>query len=333
MKNRPKVQHYVAQSYLRGFAVGAGRHASLYVYERNKARPFRQTPQQAARETDYYTVRNADGVPDDSIEDLLAAVESEAVPVIRSVCSTDIQLSWEGRNKIALFLGFQEFRVPWTRRQIEKLYGTLLDFAMTGHAKAPGLLEHTMQIMRDQGYDFGSVTAQSMRESIERKDHTIEVSPQVSLTSLVQMAPVASAYYREMDWTVMKCHGKPFFITSDNPVVKFAPESGRPSLGVGIMNPAIQIWFPMSKTTSLIIRHDTDRMRRYNELMQKGETAKAAELRDTVPRITYRKAADPIVHSMNHMIACYATRFVFSPTANDALPDLLRGEPAAIQFG
>ena len=259
--------------------MGAGRHALLYVYERGRAEPFRQKPQQAARETDYYSFHNADGLPDNSIEHLLGIVESDAVPVIRKISSGDTQLTWDERNKLALFIGFQEFRVPWMRRQMEGLYGKLVDFVVRGHVKVPGLLERDMERLIDEGHNLEGVSPQSLREFIERNEYAINVSPQASLTTLVQMAPVVSAYYREMEWTVIKCPDSSVFITSDNPVVKFAPESSQLVYGLGIMNPAIQIWFPLSKTASLVIRHDKDRIQKYDDLVQRGDAAKAAELR------------------------------------------------------
>jgi hypothetical protein len=111
MKNRPKVQHYVTASYLRRFSTGAGRKALLYVYERSKNDPFRQKPEQAARATNYYSVKRKDGAWDDSIENLLSDVESTALPLIEKLSAQDFVPSWNDRISIAIFIAFQEFRV------------------------------------------------------------------------------------------------------------------------------------------------------------------------------------------------------------------------------
>lgn len=332
MKKRPKVQHYLSQAYLRGFGTGSGRKAMLYVYERNRPEPFRQKPQGAARETNFYSFQRPDGTTDDSVESLLGLVENEAIPILRKMASQETQLSWEERDRVALFIAFQELRVPWTRENFEGLHGQLIKRLSEFHARIPGLLERDLRELEQKGEDLKGVTADSLREFLERGEYTIEVSPIVSLRSMLQLAPFLHGFYIEMKWTVLRALGTAFFVASDNPVVRFDPNYRGGFFGVGLVGPTIEIRFPIDKNTCLVITQDRDRQDRWHELVEAGRQTDAAELRKALPRTEFLKVGGKVVETINRLTIAYARRFVYSPVRNPQIPPMMHGEPQGLRI-
>lgn len=332
MKKRPKGQHFVPASYLRSFASGAGKKASLYIYERNKTLPFRQRPQQAARQTNYYSFRRPDGTLDDSVESFLGLVESEAVPVLRRLASEDIQLDWNDRGRVAFFVALQELRVPWTRQNFHNLYAHLVDWTTKFHARVPGLLEKELEELRQKGEDFDPADAPSLREFLERGEYTVHADPKVSLVTMLQMAPVLHGFYIEMKWTVLRTSHDLPFVTSDNPVVKFDPAYKGGFWGIGVANPTIEIRFPLTKSAMLVIIHDRKREDEWHRLTEAGKEEEARKLRQTLPVIAYVNVRPRAVDTINGLTIVSADRFVYAPKKDPRIPELLKGESQAIKI-
>jgi hypothetical protein len=91
----------------------------MWVYERNRTKPYSQNADTAARKANFYSVQREGGRWDDSIEAFLGIVESEAVLLIQQIATCDVKLSWEDRERVVLYIALQEFRVPHMREQIE----------------------------------------------------------------------------------------------------------------------------------------------------------------------------------------------------------------------
>lgn len=331
MKNRPKVQHYVTASYLHKFTTGAGRKAMLYVYERNKSNPFRQKPEQAARATNCYSVKREDGTWDDSIENLLGDVESTAVPLIERLSAHDFSPSWNDRVSIAIFIAFQEFRVPWARAQMETLYRGLIDKTLKFTTRVPGGIERDLETMKKRGVATEDIHPQVIREIIEKGKYKINISPGVSLKMMLEQVETVSRFYSQMMWKVLRSTADRPFVTSDNPVVKFVPTNDG-FRGVGLVNPNIEIRFPLTKTGCLVISHDHDRVHRIGELRQAGKTSEADSLRDLLPKLTFVTVDKQTVEHINLMAISYAAKHVYSPMRLNYISHWLTGEPEGLRI-
>lgn len=332
MKKRPKVQHYVTSSYLKGFTTGAGRRAMLYVHERNRVKPFRQKPKKAARQSNYYSFMKPDGTVEDGVEQLLGLVESEAIPILRKIASNNVQLNWDDRERLALFIAFQELRVPWARQNLEQVYASLVDHVGKFRANIPGLLERDLQELEDRGDSINGVTADSIREFLQKGEYQVEVDSAVSLLTMLQMAPFLHAIYSEMKWVVVRITGNAFFHTSDNPVIKLDPDHRGGFYGIGLASPTIEIRFPLDKNACLVIMQDAARQEKWHELMTSGKTTEASQLRSTIPNIEYQRVNSAAVDVMNSVTIEYATRFVYSMRRDPLISKLLHGEAKALKF-
>ncbi len=330
--NHRQAHHYVTQSYLRGFSTGSGRKAMLYVYERNRPEPFRQKPQQAARQTDYYSFQKQDGTRDNSVEALLGLVEGEAVPILRDLASKEFQPNWDQRARVALLIAFQELRVPWLRENIQDVQGEIVKWMAKSQASAPGLLESDLRELEERGRPITGVTADSLREFITRGEYDIQVNPAVSLLNMLQLAPLLHGFYIEMKWTVIRSSGRTQFVTSDNPVVKTDPCYRGGFYGVGLYSRTIEIRFPISKTACLLITKDRQREDRWHELINAGRELEARQLRETVPSTTFVQPPDAIVGEINALTIRYAKRFVYSPRRDARITEIIQGEPQGLRI-
>ncbi len=331
-KKRTKGQHSVPQSYLRSFATGAGRKAMVYVYERNKPEPFKQKPNQAARETNYYSFRRSDGTWDDGVESLLQMVEGKAVPVLKRMAVDDVHVDWEGRNWVALFIAFQELRVSWTRKNFENVYVQLIRRLTELRASVPGQLERDLETLEREGNSMEGVTPDSLREFLRRGEYRLRISPVFSLATMLEMAPLLFSFYFEMKWTILRAPEGSFFVTSDNPVVKFDPEHRGGFNGIALISPTIEIRVPISKSSCLLITHDCKRQETWHELMKAGKEAEAKELRQAIPPTEYVQVDQHVVDTVNKLTVAYAARFVYSAIKDSGIPPMMTGEPQGVRF-
>jgi hypothetical protein len=326
--NRPKGQHFVAQSYLRGFANGAGNDARVYVYERGRDDPYRQHPKKVARQTNYYSFRQPDGTLNDSAEDLLGWFESDSLPVLRSLANGSFQNTWAERERLGLFIALQELRVPWTPKNLENMYGVLFDHSAKFRAWIPGLLEQDLRELEARGEAVNGVTADNLREFLQRGEHTLKVDPVVSLKSMIQLAPMIGAIYQEMEWRVFRST-EIAFVTSDNPVAKLNP-AARGSMGsLGLFHRTIEVRFPLSSTSYLVMTHDHQREDAWQQFMEAGKKIEASNLRKTVPRVVVLGANKRVADSLNALTIAYAVRFVYSRERDARFPAMLRNQTLA----
>ena len=148
---RPVQHHFVTRSYLEGFTDGKGQ---LHIYERSRERPFILSPEKAARQRNYYAIRPTDGTLDDTVEAFLNdKVESPAIAVVRKLANSNDQPSWDERTALARWISFQEFRTPLRRGGIEEIAAKLAKEMMVMMARAPGVLEDSLEKLKEQGKD------------------------------------------------------------------------------------------------------------------------------------------------------------------------------------
>ena len=233
---------------------------------------------------------------------------------------------------ITLFVALQELRVPWTRQNLGNVYGQLVKRVNESRAAIPGLLERDLRTLEESGETLEGVTADSLREFLQRGEYTIEVNPAVSLRSMLELAPLLHGFYIEMQWTILRAPGTAQFITSDNPVIKFDPNYRGGFYGVGMYSDTIEIRFPVSRTACLFITQDHDRQNEWHKLMEAGKRSEAETLRRRVPTIRFLQASPRAVETINGLTIEYATRFVYSSVRDTRIPRIMQGEPRALRF-
>ncbi|HEY5177184.1 MAG TPA: DUF4238 domain-containing protein [Terriglobales bacterium] len=318
-------QHFVTASYLAGFTLDGRRDSQLYVYERNSDRTFRTVPDKVAKRRNYYSVPKRDGGTDDGIDEMLTALEGQAMPALRKLLLKDYNLSTFERALLAYLIAFQEFRTPWARSNFQKLQLELSEHLFHASANAPGYMERVLQELKAEGESDGSVSADQIRDALKDQRIKLVAQPHAGIDSMVWTSQTIGNVYTQMLWTVLHSREREF-LTSDTPVVRRDPGFKGGFYGGGLMSPTAQVWFPLSKSACLVIRHDADKREKFHKLLEAGKVKEAEVLRAKLPPIREAVVQRALVDAVNFQTVVNADRFVYSPYESADILKLFRGE-------
>lgn len=313
-------QHFVTASYLAGFTPEGSRDSQLYVYERNREDLFRAIPDKVAKRRNYYSVPKRDGGVDDRTDKRLTALEAQAMPVLRKLLSGVYEISTFERALIAYLIAFQEFRTPWARANFQEMeIGVRKQLLRT-----PGVLEHAVKEVESENDLCGSVSADEIRSAMKDGRIKLVAKRHAGIDTMVSTSEAIGNIYAQMLWTILRSKQKEF-VTSDAPVVRRNPDFKGGLFGGGLFASKAQVWFPLSKSVCLVIRHDARKMRRFDELLDEGKTSEAEALRAAMPPIQEAEVPVTLVDAINAQTIVKADRFVYSPFESEDIPRLFKG--------
>lgn len=101
--------HYIPQRYQLGFANDDGK---VWLFDRKTLQFRAGVPINIGVQRDFYTTVDGDGVPNDSVEKMLASLEGAVWPVIDHLDHRADDISSENRVHLALFAAFMRTRTP-----------------------------------------------------------------------------------------------------------------------------------------------------------------------------------------------------------------------------
>jgi hypothetical protein len=242
---RPKRHHYLSQFYLEGFADAAG---VISLYDRSKREYRRQRAVNTAVETGFYTVSDVDGNKLDDVEKLLAAIEGEAKPAITALTTPTALISDDQHIAIAHFTAAAFLRSPGRRRSYNEGFEGLTKRLMQFNAAIPGGIESQLEQLRAEGSEVPEkVTADTIREFVERDAYSIHVPQEHSIKAMVELLPRIADLLGIMDWVVLHAPANKAFITSDEPFVLMPPPRLANSLyGAGLATTGAMKFFPLT---------------------------------------------------------------------------------------
>jgi hypothetical protein len=324
-------QHFVTASYLAGFTPDGSRDSQLYVYERNTEQMFRAVPDRVAKRRNYYSVPKYDGGIDDQVDVRLTALEGQAMPVLRKLLAGNYDLSMFERALLAYLIAFQEFRTPWARTNFQKLELATKEQLVRASAKVPGYMERILKELEAKGELDGSVSADEIRDAVKSRRIKLVAKPHAGIDAMVSTSQAIGNVYTQMVWAVLRSKGKEF-LTSDTPVVRRNRAFKGGFYGGGLMSSGAQVWFPLSKSACLVIRHDVEKMKKFDELLEAGKAKEAETLRDELPPIRGHEVQDALVDAVNLQTILNADRFVYSPYESADVPKLFKGESQNIRI-
>jgi hypothetical protein len=156
--------------------------------------------------------------------------------------------------------------------------------------------------------------------------------PESSLQQMLHIAPVTANIYSKMHWTVVRFSGGPELVTSDNPVVKRDPNLKDGINGLGLYNPTIEIVFPLSPTTALVMTHDKILLTELNSFAETGKISEGFKsLASTAPETRFLSGSRHANEMIRTLTIEYAERFVYSPVRDDSIPSTFSGAPRGIR--
>lgn len=247
---RSKRQHYVPRLHLRRFISNQPKNMVwTYDKERGTARPSRV--EETACQSNFYSVRGADGVYNDMLDIWLQGVESDAASPYEELLSGSIP-SGQAKADFAVFVSSLYVRSPaliranavgfaqFTQHMLDVQFGTRERFeaAMNRYQRDTGV-----DVNRDKLFAFWN----------DKTRFTMNISHKSGLGAMSAADELTEILFNR-HWYIVEPTGG-FFITGDSPVFRFAPlNNTHPFYGDGgFKNPAAEITMPLSPTSMLLI--------------------------------------------------------------------------------
>jgi hypothetical protein len=240
-KSVPRRHHYVARTYLAGFA-GRENGEQLEVHDFAEDNAYRTSAVKAAAESHFYPPE---------IETYLAQNVESWVPSTIGQLRLGLDLTPPDRWAFARFLALSFTRVPrfraWATRAQERVIHQLasagagpvpIDRALATSAVAFGLEPETLRAFL------------LSPEDAPKRDRVVKA------VALPMAATVTEALYR-MRWWFLRTTDDQAFLTSDNPLGYFVPALGVQNYdtvkaGFGLLHPTVEVTFPVTRRLLLL---------------------------------------------------------------------------------
>ncbi|MFC4033741.1 DUF4238 domain-containing protein [Streptomyces polygonati] len=249
LKSAPKKHHLIPASYLRRWQEGR----NIRVTWVDEGRSYLNSPENAARETDYYLLASPDvdpeTVPPLLFEVMLGEVEQWAKAVIDKIISSGLaSISMRERVELAWFLAFQVTRGHRFRVRQREMANDLmvLQYGDLTPEGARHLLKERKLAVTD------SAVEEAVEASRQLRDGEIFVSPQdvAIVASSGEMALVIGEHLVGRNWQVYD--SIPNLVTCDEPVVPIGGPGASREEWVGYQAAGAVI-FPLSPSKLLVM--------------------------------------------------------------------------------
>jgi hypothetical protein len=216
----PRNQHYVAQSYLRQFAIERAKHPRIYVFDKVRDHVYSATVRSVASEP-YFYARNADFAQ--AIETTFGQLETAFAPAYRKLIAgaPPSGLTTDERAWVATYVAVQHLR---TREAREALAGV-------------------SRVLRETVPEWDLPPGHEHEDAFVRHQQ---------LESLGTLAERMTEILLNMKWTVCSNDTGRVFWTSDHPVALYNPlATDGIGSNLGLACRGIQVHFPLSPLRTL----------------------------------------------------------------------------------
>ena len=245
-----KRHHAVPRFYLSRFAADDG---LIWLHDLQTESAVRVSPNDAIVEKYLYAPGVGEDPKDDSFEQFLAQhVDGPAAPAIDRLAKGEAVLS-EDRERVAMFLAFQDFRVPRVRDLVTKFVGEV------GQRMLEILVNHREAMKRDfeeMGNPIPDKDLDKLIEGVKLGAIKVEGTKAAWLDMAAAAAEIAEMLL-QMPWSVIAAPKGIEFLTSDSPIVKVITDRRVPRFfGGGWLSPSAESTFALDPSHILVIRPD-----------------------------------------------------------------------------
>lgn len=245
-----KRHHAVPQFYLKRFTDSAG---LLWLHDLDRATAVQVRPNDALVEKYLYSPEIGVDPHDDTLEEFLAVnVEGPAAPALDALANGS-QLSDEYRQRMAVFLAFQEIRVPRWRDLVTDFTSKIGDRVLKLSAAHP---DYMRRVFDEMGKEISDEDLSRMIEGIQSGGFSVEATKAAWFQSMLIANEIAQMLHR-MPWTVVEASRDIEFVTSDAPIAKVLTDRSVPTMFAGgWLSPSAESTFVLDPKCCLVIRPD-----------------------------------------------------------------------------
>jgi len=254
------------RSYLTQFArtqSPSDRKRKLWVYQRG-VRPFKATPYRVGKENGYFAAAKASGGRDESMEKILAALETKSAELLPLLNYETYVLSQRDEETLVGHVALTFARTNARRGLTAKILDQIRD-AYKELAADPIWLEEQAQAF--EGFS-GVVTTPGEISAATGKVLEKLAKPEHANDGFVQgLLRLAEGIFRDLrgkPWQIWEAPEPMQFITTDNPVITLKADTwGAFTPGWGFRTPGVTTIFPISPSRCFVIGESVGAGRRY----------------------------------------------------------------------
>jgi hypothetical protein len=240
-----KRHHQVPQFYLQRFSSATGQ---VWNYDKQGGRVWPRSVEDTAFERHLYSITMEDGQYNTEIDDFITKVENIGAPLVDRVMAGE-HLSGQNRYDFASFVAIMFVRTNSFRRLFAETLGNTRLIRNRFIASNDDLFDAEIERFQAKCGQITDERKQALRKNmLDPSKYTLVVDREYTLKALQyhdELAPLLAA----MEWTILDIQaGASFFITSDNPVIKWVhPRYHHPLRGSGgFKNKHVEVLFPLS---------------------------------------------------------------------------------------
>jgi len=244
--------HYIPQRYQLGFANDVGK---VWLFDRKTLHYRDGAPINIGVERDFYTTVDKAGVPNDSVEKMLASLEAVVWPVLDRLDRHVDEINAEDRIHLALFVAFMRTRTPAFDQMSNNMGNTMFQWIAKARNPTPEVVAEDHK--KATGKTIDPAEAQKIFDAIHSDEYFVETPRQNNIKMMLDIASQLGQAIATMSWTIYWTTPDCTFVTSDNPFI-VVPPLGRDTTieGTGPLSRGATNLIPLSSTTLLCARHD-----------------------------------------------------------------------------
>lgn len=288
-----KAQHFVPQSYLSAWTdpeTPPGHTPYVWRFQKDGGDGKRKAPENIFKETDLYTIPLPDGGRDLRIEKGLQQIEQGIRSLRTEFLEKRRPIPTVRYAKLCAFICALEHRNPSFRDHQRQQWGEVLAIGREMEEKLAGKTPEELKRISEMSLPTSGSRGRFSMSDVER---FIEQPIQILLPHYMNAElPILG----QMQMHVLCAPTGTCFITSDDPVARWDPESHKRPLmfqGHVLASPTIEVTLPISPSMMILMHHPKP-------------------LRRGVKPVIYTDIPPRIVESLNKRTWAYAKEFVVS---------------------
>jgi uncharacterized protein DUF4238 len=250
----PRAHHYIPVFYLKGFtSPNVNEKEYLWVYEQGK--PIRKSkPLNEAHQRDFYSFEDEDGKRHD-LEQALSQIESEVAPLFRAINDGYYRFHPNDFDGLTFFMALLWVRGPFGRDLVSGLSAHVMKHVTKKSAEDGAKFARKYEEFLNESGTNTHLSAEEMRAFILSDNWEVEQkSYGYTLRKMFEGIPFVSSILREKSWEVLISQDDNYFCTSDFPIVTIIPGDGEATIGAGFGMPGVEVFFPLTKRSCLLLR-------------------------------------------------------------------------------
>lgn len=225
----------------------------------------------------FYTITR-EGVRDNAVEELLAAAEAVAAPIVAAWITDAARPTDSEIREMVSFVALLETRGPRSIAAVREMTVAFGIEQLKELGRNPDRLRQYLAEMREQ--EGLALPEAEVLDGLAHFDERfrLNVDDEYAMAQGIRLTETKAAELGKMNWAL--CNAEGAFFTSDTPVCTFLPfPNGKAIFGGGFGQPQVEVTLPLSPSVCLLIsRRTTQRRLRISEARVREYSRRAAHI-------------------------------------------------------